>query len=56
MAVANAGTNYGASDDELAAVFDEMFDKYPDIEADVGDDTIVVCWTTVICGSLSTCY
>lgn len=49
MAVANAGTNYGEADDELAAVFDEMFEKYPEIKT-WENDTYVLCLTTAICG------
>jgi hypothetical protein len=47
VAVTNAGTNYGASDDELAAVFDEVFDSQ--FNMDVYDDTYLFCWTTIIC-------
>jgi hypothetical protein len=47
MSTADAGTNYGASDDKLAAVFDEKFKKLPEIEtAHVPTNCTQGCWST----------
>jgi len=47
MALANAGTSYGESDDELTAIFDEKFEDFPTIDAD--HNYTLTCFQTGHC-------